>query len=574
LEILDRITEIARPAKGSDWDAALNAIRNKFPTVADFEREFPSIFCPRDRRRENAEEWYSISSERRIPMADNFDNVFSRRQFIRSAALTSAGLSIGPYFTFGKTQPAKLVKRQMGRLGFEATTLGLGGQASLQWTPADVDPVKIILKAFDLGVNYFDTSNLYDSSQLNYGKAFRELHLIPGQPGYNERLRRSIFLTSKTALRFGKGGWQKQGLINVTNGAAGSHTADDIKRTLSQIFGDGQGSYPEGAYLNMVLMHSIGHNSGMADVDSVYEGYEHPDPKAETIGALATLIDYRDGTNLTGLNPKQEKLIRHIGFSGHAQPDVMMEMIQRDSRGVLDGMLVAINANDRMNFNMQHNIIPVAAANNLGIIAMKVFADGAMYDKAATWTSKPDMVVRRVGSATLPSRRLVEYSLTTPGVHTAIIGTGHIDGDYASCQMQQNLSAAQIAPNGLSISDRREIEKLAGTIKEGKTNYFQAPAQALGAARTPTVAQETRGQKRVAQIKWQTAYAGNEPIIRYEILRDGQKAGQVMHKPQITRTPFLFEDALSDKTAHSYQIVTVDTVGRTAKTEDVPLSAV
>ena len=102
-------------------------------------------------------------------------------------------------------------------------------------------PSKIILKAFDLGVNYFDTSNVYDSSQQHYGKAFRELHLIPGQPGYNERLRSSIFLTSKTALRFGKGGWQKQGLINVTNGAPGSHAADDLRRTLSQIFGDGQG---------------------------------------------------------------------------------------------------------------------------------------------------------------------------------------------------------------------------------------------------------------------------------------------------------------------------------------------
>ena len=44
LEILDRITEIARPSKGADLDAALTAIRSEFPTVADFEREFPS-FC-------------------------------------------------------------------------------------------------------------------------------------------------------------------------------------------------------------------------------------------------------------------------------------------------------------------------------------------------------------------------------------------------------------------------------------------------------------------------------------------------------------------------------------------------
>ena len=43
LEILDRITEIASPRKGADVQAALEAIRNEFPSVTDFEREFPSL---------------------------------------------------------------------------------------------------------------------------------------------------------------------------------------------------------------------------------------------------------------------------------------------------------------------------------------------------------------------------------------------------------------------------------------------------------------------------------------------------------------------------------------------------
>ena len=90
------------------------------------------------------------------------------------------------------------IKRDFGKIDFQVTTLGLGGQGSLQWTPDDVDPVSIILKAFQLGVNYFDTSNLYGPSQTNFGKAFRELNLIPGESGYDETLRRSIFLTSKT----------------------------------------------------------------------------------------------------------------------------------------------------------------------------------------------------------------------------------------------------------------------------------------------------------------------------------------------------------------------------------------
>lgn len=43
LEILDRITEIVPPRKGADVAAALEIIRSEFPSVTDFERDFPSL---------------------------------------------------------------------------------------------------------------------------------------------------------------------------------------------------------------------------------------------------------------------------------------------------------------------------------------------------------------------------------------------------------------------------------------------------------------------------------------------------------------------------------------------------
>ena len=43
LEILDRITEIAPPGNGADTTAVMEAIRSEFPSVTDFEREFPSL---------------------------------------------------------------------------------------------------------------------------------------------------------------------------------------------------------------------------------------------------------------------------------------------------------------------------------------------------------------------------------------------------------------------------------------------------------------------------------------------------------------------------------------------------
>lgn len=43
LEILDRITEIVKLEKNVDLSGALEAIRGEFPSVTDFEREFPSV---------------------------------------------------------------------------------------------------------------------------------------------------------------------------------------------------------------------------------------------------------------------------------------------------------------------------------------------------------------------------------------------------------------------------------------------------------------------------------------------------------------------------------------------------
>src|SRR6266550_4306972 len=43
LEILDRVKEIVPPHKGADIKTALGVIHSEFPTVMDFEREFPSL---------------------------------------------------------------------------------------------------------------------------------------------------------------------------------------------------------------------------------------------------------------------------------------------------------------------------------------------------------------------------------------------------------------------------------------------------------------------------------------------------------------------------------------------------
>ncbi|MCX6239679.1 MAG: aldo/keto reductase [Bacteroidia bacterium] len=498
-------------------------------------------------------------------MNANYQNKQSRRLFIKMSALSTMGLAFAPYLSSAEIQKplGPLMKRTFGCIGFNVTTLGLGGQASLQWTPENTDPVAIIVKAYKLGINYFDTSNLYGTSQMFYGKAFRQIGLVPETPNYDESKRKKIFLTSKTHLRFGKGGDDHPEVIGNSNGPKGTKSLDDVRRSLTQIFGDGNGSYPAGAYLDMVLVHAL---SKMGEVDALYEGYNTPDPNVQTIGTLAALRDVRDGTNRTGLNPKNEKLIRHIGFSGHNDPSVMIEMIQRDTEDLLEAVLLPCNANDKLYYNMQYNVIPVAAAKNMGIIAMKVFSDGAMYTNKSEWANgKPSHVVLDVSGEGVPANQLIRYSLTIPGVHTAIVGTGKISDNPDQCQLTYNLRSAQVKPNGMSVDERTKIEMVASKIKDGKTNFFQKTFQDLSAPRDAKVVDS--GNK--ALITWNTAYAGNAAIDRYEIWRDGVKIADIPFKPQTAKKPYQYEDKTGVHKAKQYIVKVVDKKNKVAETEPI-----
>lgn len=478
----------------------------------------------------------------------------SRRDFIKLSTLTATGAFLWPAssFSYASKAPAPLM-RQFGNTNYMVTTLGLGGQASIQWTPKDVDPVAIILKAFDLGINFFDTSNMYGSSQENYHAAFEKLDLIPGKRGYNKALRKSISLTSKTLMRWGKPGWEE--VENVRNGSNGEEVrcaVDDLKRSLSQIFGDGQGNYPKGAYIDFMLIHSI---TSFEEVDVLYKGLETPLDPNGNFGALVALRDFRDGTNLTGTNPKKEKLIKHIGFSGHDNPAVLMDMIQRDEFGVNEAMLVALNANDKLYFNMQNNVLPVARAKGLGIIGMKVFANGVMYGEAEGFSRTPDDIFRKVGTPALPSHELIGYVLSSPDIDTLIIGIGNIDEDPLKCQLTQNYYASQIKPNALSKKELLQIEKKTAPINHGRTNYFQLDKNGLSGPREVMV--EHVGDK--TRVSWQTAYAEDTPLSHYEVLLNGQKIGKVTHQPQLLKSkPFVFETAKLTDTDISVRAVDME----------------
>ncbi|MBW1849256.1 MAG: aldo/keto reductase [Deltaproteobacteria bacterium] len=350
---------------------------------------------------------------------------------------------------------ANLVTRRLGRTNRQVTTLGLGGQASIQWTAEGIDPVAIIEKAIRLGINYLDTSNIYGSSQENYGKAFKKLGLVPDTSNYDKKLRESIFLAGKTHFRTARRPENDRFRTDFSEGMGDGfktdNAVDDVKRSLSLMFGDGKGGYPKGAYLDSIQFHNL---NTFDEIDMLFEGSQD----RPWMGALAAMLDLRDGTNRSGCNSDKEKLVKHIGITGHWSTATHIYAIQRDDRRVLDTLLVTMNPSDGQYMAHHHNAVEVAQAADMGIIGMKIFADAAYYHKEPQFSNTPADVYYDVGSEKLPSNDLVQYALSIPGISTVIPGIGHIDDNPEKCQVSQNLKAAQIT-EPLNDSDLKTIEE-------------------------------------------------------------------------------------------------------------------
>jgi len=498
--------------------------------------------------------------------------IFTRRQALHWAGAASIATTFlpisGRYRVWSHPTEKKLQTRVLGRTGREVTTFGLAGGNKVMWDLPDDEAVEIIVKAIRAGITYLETANNYQLSQLNYGKAFRILNLIPGQAGYDANLRSRLFLATKT-------GW-RQSLIRDgaeptgRSAGGGSTCIDDLKRSLTQFFGDGKGSIPDGAYIDLMQVHFLSHD---AEVDAIYEGLEKPGDKSlPRIGALAGLLDFRDGTNHTGLNPDHKKWIRHIGITGHENPTVHMYAIRRDTRGILDTLLVAVNPNDRHYFCHQTNSLPVAAAKNMGIIGMKVFADGAMYGLEKKYASQPGQSVPTVGQQGKVSfEEFLYYTLSAPGMSTLIAGIGLIDknSDPARDQLVADLAACQVA-EPLSSTKRREMEDTVARLHGTDTNFFQRPSSGLGVPRDVRV--ERADEEGPVKVLWNCAYAAGDPIVRYEVHRRAEKIASIPFRPQVTEEPFSFLDENAPRRHYGglyYKVRAVDSTGDQADSTSV-----
>jgi aryl-alcohol dehydrogenase-like predicted oxidoreductase len=469
----------------------------------------------------------------------------TRRQLLTTLGATTMAASLPVSARAAASKPKAVIpKRTLGKTGHMVTPLALGGQGALQWTPPGTDPADIIVRAVEIGVNYLDTSNVYGESQLHYGEAFRRMNLVPGQSGYDAALRKKLFLATKTTRRFARS----------KDAAYGQTAVDDLKRSLTQIFGDGKGNFPEDACLDSMQMHALGEEKHIAQL---YSGMkERGGRMPEEIGALAALLDYRDGTNYTGLNPQNRRWIRHVGLSGHLSSPVLMKMLRLDEGNDIDTLLVALNVADTQYLPHQNNVLPLAAARGMGVIAMKVFADAALLGKGAHWTRGPQEVVTTVGHAgSLDYRDMIRYTLSLPGVSCAIIGIGHIDRkDPSKDQLVANLAAAIDEP--MTEAERGKLEQQAVALYgSATTNYFQAPAQGLV---QPTEVKLTKTGERFV-VSWQAGYAGAKPIRTWRIRTGGKTVLTIPFRSQLTMSPLTAYLTAEQAAAGNVEVIASET---------------
>ncbi len=202
--------------------------------------------------------------------------------------------------------------RQLGKTGELVSILGLGGSFTIAASDRVEEAEKIIHRALDLGVNYIDTAPSYGSSEKNIGQAIKDR-------------RGEAFLASKTLDRTYEG------------------TMELFHQSLERLQTD---------YLDLLQVHGL-----------------HSEDELEQVladgGALAALDEL-----------KQEGLIRFTGVTGHRDPQVLLEALERYD---FDCILLSLNPADPYYQPLQDAVLPLAKEKDMGIIAMKVAAYGRIF---------------------------------------------------------------------------------------------------------------------------------------------------------------------------------------------------
>jgi uncharacterized protein len=309
------------------------------------------------------------------------DRNLSRRNFVKVTGAGTAGLVLGSQAREAGAAalpspgaPPPMPERPLGRTGHNVRLFSLGGQATIERPGTLDESVAIINRAIDLGVNYIDTA-------ASYGRGISQTYI--GEVMATRRA--EVFLATKTHNRTRDGSLQllEQSLELLQTDHLDLWQLHNITRSeqLDQIFGDD--------------------------------------------GAIHALIQ-----------AKEQGIVKHLGITGHANPDVLMDGLRRFD---FDTILLALNPADKYHRPFMDELLPMANEKGLGVIAMKIPSRGRIFREGGLTSMKESLL----------------WTMSQP-ISTVIVGcddVAQLEENIAVAAGFQPLNSAQMAAIEAKVAD-------------------------------------------------------------------------------------------------------------------------
>jgi len=216
-------------------------------------------------------------------------------------------------------------RRPLGRTGVEVSMLCLGG-FHLGVPPA-AEATRIIHTAIDAGIDFLDNAWEY-----NDGESERRVGDALAHDGYRDR----VFLMTK----------------NCAHDRTAANSMVKLEESLRRLQTD---------HLDLWQIHEV---TWPDDPDRIFA----PGGAGEAM-----------------LKAKEQGKVRFIGFTGHKSPAIFKRMLGAGFRW--DTLQMPVSLLDRHFNSFQAEIMPVAAAQGVGIIGMKSLAAGHLFDSATDITA-------------------------------------------------------------------------------------------------------------------------------------------------------------------------------------------
>lgn len=282
--------------------------------------------------------------------------------------------------------------RNLGRTGEAVTMLGVGG--SHLGGMSERDAQETIEVALQGGVRFFDTAESYQSggSETRLGKLLT--------PKYRD----VIYLMSKSTAR----------------------NADDARQHL-----EGSLRRLNTDYLDLWQVHSV----------------RTPQDVEERIA---------NGVFEVMAEAKASGKVRHVGFSGHYQPNAMLRVMESD---LFDTCQMPVNLADPNYSSFIQQVMPELVERKIGILAMKTLANGGFFGGSSHGQhgDNPKIVPNLVSIA-----QAIEFAWSLP-ISVLITGPNNV------AQMREKIQIA----NSFTVMDEAQrqalidkVAHLAGTTVE------------------------------------------------------------------------------------------------------------